>query len=53
MVNRKRIVLGEWDTAAAAAAAAKEFKNGNSSYARVEAAREHAMSVLDALTRPA
>jgi hypothetical protein len=51
MVNRKRIVLGEWDTAAAAAAAAKEFKHGNSSYRRVEAAREHAISVLDALTQ--
>lgn len=39
MVNRKRIVLGEWDTAAAAAAAAKEFKHpGNSSYRRAEAA---------------
>jgi len=53
MVNRKRIVLGEWDTAAAAAAAAKEYKDGNSSYRRVEAARDHAMSVLDALTRRA
>jgi hypothetical protein len=51
MVNRKRIVLGEWDTAAAAAAAAKEYRDGNSSYRRVEAARDHAMSVLDALTR--